>query len=119
MTGESQAGGNAASGGLLASDGSGAVGGVNVGGGSSTGVGATRGSGGTGNGVTGNGGVSDTASLGSSAGPLTFDGAGNIVSGVQSAFGDVPSTYTGKQVILAPWPIKRRARSVCLQLVEA
>ena len=67
---------------------------MSAGGGSLSGQGASTGGGA---GSDGFGGVSDSASLGN-VGGLVFDGAGNIVSGVQSAFGDVPATYTGKQV---------------------
>ncbi|CAL8463133.1 g2667 [Coccomyxa elongata] len=80
----------------LASDAPTSGGGVNAGGGSLSGQGASTGGGAGSDGV---GGVSDTASLGNSGG-LIFDGAGNIVSGVHNAFGDVPATYTGKQ----EWP---------------
>lgn len=78
----------------LASDATTSGGGVNAGGGSLSGQGASTGGGA---GSDGFGGVSDSASLGN-VGGLVFDGAGNIVSGVHSAFGDVPATYTGKQV---------------------
>lgn len=78
----------------LASDAPTSGGGVNAGGGSLSGQGESTGGGVGSDGV---GGVSDTASLGNPGG-LVFDGAGNIVSGLHSAFGDVPATYTGKQV---------------------
>ncbi|BDA47862.1 probable wound-induced proteinase inhibitor 1 at C-terminar half [Coccomyxa sp. Obi] len=80
----------------LASDATTSGGGVNAWGGSLSGQGASTGGGAS---SAGAGGVSDTASLGNPGG-LVFDGAGNIVSGVQSAFGDVPASYTGKQ----EWP---------------
>ncbi len=81
--------------GLLALDGTGSGGGVYSGGDSISGQGASPVGGGSSAGV---GDVSGSTSFGNPGG-LVFDGAGNIVSGVQSAFGDVPSTYTGRQVI--------------------
>ncbi|EIE18277.1 hypothetical protein COCSUDRAFT_60469 [Coccomyxa subellipsoidea C-169] len=82
--------------GLLALDGTGSGGGVYSGGDSISGQGASPVGGGSSAGV---GDVSGSTSFGNPGG-LVFDGAGNIVSGVQSAFGDVPSTYTGRQ----EWP---------------